>query len=206
VGRIMCDVFHRHKQGHARVSSAMKKTALIVGVSGIVGYNLAEHLVSQTDWTVYGVARRPGQREGVIPIAVDLQDGSAVQSALKDVKANPHVSFHGMEEVIGSIPIRSTNPFNNLDYAGLQMSEPFPNCEQAGPFWAELLARGQTFIRSEATLNKHGRYSPRRDLYPHRTSRMSAAFCQGDCKALLTIQLAGTHPYASSNCAIRTCL
>ncbi len=26
--------------------------------------------------------------------------------------------FHGMEEVIGSIPIRSTNYFNNLDDAG----------------------------------------------------------------------------------------
>ncbi len=25
--------------------------------------------------------------------------------------------FHGMEEVIGSIPIRSTKPFNNLDNA-----------------------------------------------------------------------------------------
>jgi hypothetical protein len=25
--------------------------------------------------------------------------------------------FHGMEEVIGSIPIRSTKPFNTLDHA-----------------------------------------------------------------------------------------
>jgi hypothetical protein len=29
--------------------------------------------------------------------------------------------FHGMEEVIGSIPIRSTNPFNNLDHPNLQV-------------------------------------------------------------------------------------
>ena len=28
--------------------------------------------------------------------------------------------FHGMEEVIGSIPIRSTNYFNNLDSQNLQ--------------------------------------------------------------------------------------
>jgi hypothetical protein len=28
--------------------------------------------------------------------------------------------FHGMEEVTGSIPVRSTNPFNNLDHASLQ--------------------------------------------------------------------------------------
>ena len=63
-----------------------KKSALIVGVSGIVGGNLADLLVSHGDWTVYGVARRPGQREGVTPIAVDLQDAAAVEAALKDVR------------------------------------------------------------------------------------------------------------------------
>ena len=30
--------------------------------------------------------------------------------------------FHGMEEVIGSIPIRSTNPFNNLDHRIWELS------------------------------------------------------------------------------------
>ncbi len=64
----------------------MKKTALIVGVSGIVGRNLADLLIAERDWTAYGVARRPGQRDGIIPIAVDLQDAAAVRSALKDVK------------------------------------------------------------------------------------------------------------------------
>ncbi len=64
----------------------MKKTALIVGVSGIVGRNLADLLSAEQDWIVYGVARRPGQREGIIPIAVDLQDAAAVKAALKDVK------------------------------------------------------------------------------------------------------------------------
>ncbi|MDE1176881.1 MAG: SDR family oxidoreductase [Edaphobacter sp.] len=62
------------------------KTALIVGVSGIVGGNLADLLVAQKDWKVYGMARRPGAREGVTPIAVDLQDAAAVEAALKDVK------------------------------------------------------------------------------------------------------------------------
>ncbi len=64
----------------------MKKAALIVGVSGIVGRNLADLLIAEADWTVYGIARHPGQREGVIPIAVDLQDPIAVKAALKDVK------------------------------------------------------------------------------------------------------------------------
>jgi nucleoside-diphosphate-sugar epimerase len=64
----------------------MGKTALIVGVSGIVGGNLADHLIGEKDWTVYGVARRPGQREGIIPIALDLQDADAAKLALADVK------------------------------------------------------------------------------------------------------------------------
>ncbi len=63
----------------------MKKTALIVGVSGIVGRNLADRLIAEKDWTVYGLARHPGQREGIRPIAVDLQDAAAVQAALKGV-------------------------------------------------------------------------------------------------------------------------
>ncbi len=64
----------------------MKKTALIVGATGIVGRNLADRLIAEKDWTVYGIARRPAQREGVIPVAVDLQDAAAVDAALKDVK------------------------------------------------------------------------------------------------------------------------
>jgi nucleoside-diphosphate-sugar epimerase len=64
----------------------MKKTALIVGVSGIVGGNLADLLLTVGDWAVYGVARRPGKREGVIPIAVDVQSAGQTTAALKEVK------------------------------------------------------------------------------------------------------------------------
>jgi nucleoside-diphosphate-sugar epimerase len=62
------------------------KKALIVGVSGMVGNNLANLLIAQNDWTIYGMARRPGQREGVTPIAVDIQDAAAVNAALKDTR------------------------------------------------------------------------------------------------------------------------
>ena len=60
-----------------------KKSALIIGVTGIVGRTLADLLVAEKDWTVHGVARKPGERENIIPIAVDLQDAAAVQSALQ---------------------------------------------------------------------------------------------------------------------------
>src|SRR5580692_5926217 len=62
------------------------KTALIVGVSGMVGGNLANLLVAQKDWSVYGMARRPGARDGVRPIAVDLRDAEAVKRALAGLK------------------------------------------------------------------------------------------------------------------------
>jgi len=64
----------------------MEKTALVVGVSGIVGLNLADLLIAKQDWTVYGIARRPGQRERIIPVAVDLLDAAAVKAALEDAK------------------------------------------------------------------------------------------------------------------------
>jgi nucleoside-diphosphate-sugar epimerase len=62
------------------------KTALIVGVSGIVGGNLAELLVGTGEWSVYGLARRPGNRTGVTPIAADLQDPRALALALQTAK------------------------------------------------------------------------------------------------------------------------
>jgi nucleoside-diphosphate-sugar epimerase len=70
----------------------MQKKALIVGVTGIVGRNLADMLLAKKDWLVYGVARRPGQREGIVPIAVDIQDAARVRAALKDVKPT-HIFF-----------------------------------------------------------------------------------------------------------------
>jgi nucleoside-diphosphate-sugar epimerase len=72
--------------GYEETGIAMKKTALIVGVTGIVGRNLAEELIAEGGWEVYGMARRPGERAGVTGIAVDLQDAGAVKAALKDVR------------------------------------------------------------------------------------------------------------------------
>jgi nucleoside-diphosphate-sugar epimerase len=65
---------------------AAEKSALIVGVSGIVGRNLADLLIADSDWQVYGLARRPGERKGIVSIAADLQDASAVETALRGVK------------------------------------------------------------------------------------------------------------------------
>jgi nucleoside-diphosphate-sugar epimerase len=64
--------------------SPKTRTALIVGSTGIVGGNLAAHLVDQ-GWRVYGLARKPAATIGVIPLAADLRDETSVQTALVGV-------------------------------------------------------------------------------------------------------------------------
>lgn len=62
----------------------MAKTALVVGASGVVGSATAT-LLLERGWKVYGLARRPVEHEGVLPVAVDLQDAAATATALADV-------------------------------------------------------------------------------------------------------------------------
>jgi nucleoside-diphosphate-sugar epimerase len=61
----------------------MAGSALIAGVSGIVGNNLARHLLAE-GWTVSGLARRPSTDiEGLQPVAADLLDPAGLRSALE---------------------------------------------------------------------------------------------------------------------------
>jgi nucleoside-diphosphate-sugar epimerase len=64
----------------------MDRTALIVGVSGIAGGALAQHLVG-LGWTVLGLARRPvGNVPGVNYISADLRDPGGLRQALSDAR------------------------------------------------------------------------------------------------------------------------
>lgn len=63
----------------------MQKKALVVGVSGITGSNLAETLLAH-NWTVYGLARTPGTGpEGLLPVAADLLNPDSLNTALAEV-------------------------------------------------------------------------------------------------------------------------
>ncbi|KAB7768345.1 SDR family oxidoreductase [Xanthomonas maliensis] len=68
-----------------------KGVALIVGITGISGYNLANVLLAD-GWTVYGLARRPQPHAGVLPVAVDLLDAAASEQALRGLPIT-HVFF-----------------------------------------------------------------------------------------------------------------
>ena len=64
----------------------MSRTALIAGVTGIVGNSLAHHLLAN-DWQVYGLARRASNTiEGVNFISADLLDATALRASLANIK------------------------------------------------------------------------------------------------------------------------
>jgi nucleoside-diphosphate-sugar epimerase len=63
----------------------MAGTALVVGASGIVGSATADLLLRE-GWAVHGLARRPSARDGVLPVAADLQDEAATAAALANMR------------------------------------------------------------------------------------------------------------------------
>ncbi|MEH6657508.1 SDR family oxidoreductase [Leeuwenhoekiella marinoflava] len=70
----------------------MKKTALIVGASGISGNNLAQELLNQ-NWTTYGITRNSEVNlKGLKNIKADLLDPKSLETALTDVEPT-HVFF-----------------------------------------------------------------------------------------------------------------
>jgi nucleoside-diphosphate-sugar epimerase len=70
----------------------MTLRAVIAGATGLIGSNLAEHLVSK-GWEVYGVARKPqsGVR-GVRAIAADFLEPGSLRASLAGVDPT-HVFF-----------------------------------------------------------------------------------------------------------------
>jgi nucleoside-diphosphate-sugar epimerase len=70
----------------------MRRTALVVGVTGIAGYNIAQALAAE-DWKIVGLSRTPRYEvPGVDHVYADVSDPAAVERALagRDVS---HVFF-----------------------------------------------------------------------------------------------------------------
>lgn len=63
----------------------MQHKALIVGVSGVIGNALSEHLLSD-GWSVHGLSRgRTPVASGCVPITADLTDAGALHAALQGI-------------------------------------------------------------------------------------------------------------------------
>jgi nucleoside-diphosphate-sugar epimerase len=68
------------------------RRALVAGVTGISGGNLAQRLLAD-GWEVAGLARRPDRLdERIIPLAADLEDAEAVRAVIQGTRPT-HVFF-----------------------------------------------------------------------------------------------------------------
>src|SRR5437868_3143563 len=64
-----------------------RRTALVIGATGLTGRNTAEHLAA-TGWEVYGMSRRPGaEAAGVRSVAGDVLDPASVTAVAEQVQA-----------------------------------------------------------------------------------------------------------------------
>lgn len=102
----------------------MTKRALITGITGMVGSHLADYLLANTDWDVYGMCRwrspldnvehlldRVNRKDRVYFIDGDLCDYISLQNAVG--KSNPDYVFHLAAQ---SYPKTSfTSPIHTLD-------------------------------------------------------------------------------------------
>lgn len=64
----------------------MENHALIVGVTGIAGSNLAEHLLAKGGWKISGLSRSESPVKGVETLKCDLTDAASVSAALTGVR------------------------------------------------------------------------------------------------------------------------
>ncbi|MEW1819201.1 SDR family oxidoreductase [Arthrobacter sp. NPDC080031] len=71
-----------------------KKTALVVGATGVVGRSLLKQLVADPEWDVIAVSRRTPEVEGDYRhLAINLLDAEATRNALNSCENVNHVFF-----------------------------------------------------------------------------------------------------------------
>jgi len=98
-----------------------KRTALVVGSTGIVGQNLSRRLLEQ-GWTVLGLSRGAQAVDGVRGLAADLRDAEAVRRALAGVEAT---------DLFISAWIRHDTEAENVQVNGAIVENVFASLESA---------------------------------------------------------------------------
>lgn len=75
------------------------QTALVVGAQGVIGRNLADHLVALGDWTVIGLSRRGGTDGARLRhVAVDLLDAADARAKLGGLSEVTHVFYAAYQD------------------------------------------------------------------------------------------------------------
>jgi len=74
-------------------------TALIVGVHGVIGSNLASHLAALGNWNIVGLSRRGGPSKGPLRhIAVDLLDRQDAREKLGGLRDVTHIFYAAYQD------------------------------------------------------------------------------------------------------------
>lgn len=76
--------------------------ALVVGVSGIVGYRIAERLSRDLGWSVIGLSRRPPADRSIPHVSVDLTSADECRAKLSDIGAVDHIYYAARYEPTAS--------------------------------------------------------------------------------------------------------
>ncbi len=75
---------------------AERKTALVIGATGVVGGSLVNYLETLEDWEVVGVCRRPPETAGRTQyIAIDLNEPVSVVERFRQLSSVTHIFYAG---------------------------------------------------------------------------------------------------------------
>jgi nucleoside-diphosphate-sugar epimerase len=78
---------------------AVPKVALLAGARGVIGSNLAAHLIADGGWEVIGLSRRGGRdAPGLRHLAVDLLDPQDTQAKLSPLTGVTHVFYAAYQD------------------------------------------------------------------------------------------------------------
>jgi len=95
----------------------MKKTALVIGATGVSGRALISHLDRQPDWDVIAVSRNAPYFETAARfISIDLMDAASCASAADELREVTHVFYTAYRDnkVIAETRAPNASMFNNI--------------------------------------------------------------------------------------------
>src|SRR3990167_10585272 len=75
-----------------------KKTALIVGATGIIGSHILEHLKTLNDWDAIGIVRQIPKKYAESYISMDLLNEEDIRLKLKSLRNVTHIFYAAYQD------------------------------------------------------------------------------------------------------------
>ena len=136
------------------VQTKMNKTALIAGVTGLTGHNLANHLAVLADWKTYGLSRKLSAIAGVDALAADLLDLEALKQTLKG-KEISHLFFTSWQKM--------ESEERNCEVNGVMLKNLLAALSESSLSHVALVTGGKNYFGSFAESGKYQVVTPYRE-------------------------------------------